>query len=48
MTCPHCGAEGDRIEDVTTGPKHPEHPQKRVYFCGNCSKTFKVTIIEKV
>jgi hypothetical protein len=45
MICPHCHCDDPRmIEDVTTGPKDPKHPQRRVYFCGNCSKTFKVEV----
>lgn len=42
MTCPHCGNDKN-IEDITTSTD-PKQPQKRVYYCNNCSKVFKANV----
>lgn len=45
VTCPHCqNDDPTRLEDVTTGPKHPGKPTKRKIFCGNCARTFIVEV----
>lgn len=45
MTCPFCqNSDPSRLEDVSTGPKHPDKPMKRKIFCGNCAKTFIVGV----
>lgn len=42
MVCPHChNTDENMIEDVTELRDKRDHPDKKVWFCHNCSKTFK-------